>query len=179
MTPTRIKERLRYILHLDETPHQLALSFAVGVFVAFMPAIGFHTATVLLLAWVLRLNKAVALTGTFINNPWTIALVFIGPTWVAAVVMRKMGIDVPPFHYDALAERFSAVMVLHRFWELAFWKGLAREFRPYLHAFFIGTTLAGVLAAFISYGLSYVGIKYYRIEMAKLHELKERRRSRN
>lgn len=170
MTPTGIKDRLHYILHLDEPPHQLAFSFAAGVFVAFMPTLGFHTVTILLLAWALRLNKAVALMGTFINNPWTIAVVFIGPTWVAAVVMRNMGIDVPPFHYDALAERFMNVMGLHRFWQPEFWSGLAREFRPYLFAFFAGTTAAGIAAAFIAYIGTYFGIKYYRLEKARIKE---------
>ncbi len=174
MTRSSIKQKLHYILHLDEPPSQLALSFAVGVYVAFMPTLGFHTVTVLLLAWVLRLNKAVALMGTFINNPWTIAAVYIGPTWVAAVVMRKIGIDVPPFHYDALSERFMSVLDVHRFWQPAFWTGLGREFRPYLLAIFIGTTVAGVAAACVAYAGAFFGIKYYRIEKARIKDKRVR-----
>ncbi|HEX9860291.1 MAG TPA: DUF2062 domain-containing protein [Nitrospirota bacterium] len=178
MTPTRIRERLRHILHLDETPHELAKAFAFGVFVAFTPSIGFHTATVLILAWAFRLNKAVALTGTFINNPWTIAFVYIGPTWIAAVALRKVGFHVPPLGYEALSTRFMYVVDQYSFWQREFWITLREVFRPYFVAFFAGTIIAGVVAGFSAYFLSYIGIKYYRIEKAKLHELKEKRRHR-
>jgi len=176
MTPRSIRERIRHILHLDETPHELAKAFAFGVFVAFTPSIGFHTATVLLLAWALRLNKAVALTGTFVNNPWTIAFVYIAPTWLAAVVLRKVGFHVPPMGYDAVSERFMGVVEQHSVWEAEFWHTLETVFRPYMVAFVSGTLIAGVVAGFAAYGLAYYGIKYYRLEKAKLVEYKQKRR---
>ena len=172
MNPERIKERLRHILHLDETPHELAKAFAVGVFVAFMPTLGFHTVTVLALAWAFRLNKFVALTGTFVNNPWTIAFVFIGPTWTAMVVMRLLGFDIPPFHYETLQANFFGIVEQFRPWQPVFWHSLIDEFRPFLTAFFVGTTLAGVVAGFAAYFLSYAGIKFYRLEKAKLKKAK-------
>jgi hypothetical protein len=171
MNPRRIKEALHRILHLDEPPELLARSFAVGVFVAFTPTLGFHTVTVLTLAWMLRLNKAVALTGTLVNNPWTIAAFYIAPTWAAAWVMRRVGIHVPSMGYDEVSARFLSVVETHEFWEASFWKMLAEVFRPYMMAFFVGTTVAGLAAAVITYFLAYYGIKYYRIEKAKIKEM--------
>ncbi len=167
-----IKERLRHILRLDETPHELAKSFAVGVFVAFTPFLGLHTVVALLLAWALRLNKAVAITGTLVNNPWTIAFVFIGPTWVAVKVMRHMGMYVPALHYGMLSAQFAESSEKFSKWQPAFWMDLIREFKPYVHAFLIGTTLAGVVAAFAAYLAAYIGIKYYRQKKAALHKIK-------
>lgn len=170
MTPTRIRELAHKILHLDETPHELAKAFGVGVFVAFTPTIGFHTATVLILAWVFGLNKAVALTGTFVNNPWTMAFAYIGPTWVAAVAMRKMGFHVPPLNYDEFSARFMYVNDQYTLWQREFWITLSDVFSPYLIAFFSGTMVAAVVAGILAYFVSYFGIKYYRIEKAKIRE---------
>jgi len=168
MTPARIKESLRRILHLDETPHVLAKSFAVGVFVAFTPFMGFHTLIALTLAWALRLNKAVALTGTFVNNPWTIAFIFIGPTWMAALFLRKVGVEVPPLNYEALSGAFMAVMDRHSVMELAFWRELVSDFKPYINALLLGATVAGFVSACVSYVLCYYWIRLYRIEKARL-----------
>ena len=173
MVPIRlIKEKLRHILHLDETPHLLAKSFSAGVFVAFTPFLGLHTVMALLFAWALRLNKAVALTGTLVNNPWTIPVVFIGPTWAAVMVMRYLGVDIPPLDYESLTAQFTQSLERFSIWQPAFWLDLLREFKPYLQAFLLGTTLAGIAAAFFSYLVVFFGIKYYREEKAKLHRKK-------
>jgi len=174
MNPNAIKQKLRHLLRLDETPHELAKSFAVGVFVAFTPFLGLHTMLVLLLAWALRLNKAVALTGTFVNNPWTIAFVFIGPTWATVHVMRHMGIYVPPMNYDLISAQFAESMEKYKIWQPAFWMDLIREFKPFVHAFLIGTTLAGLVAALTSYFIAFLGIKYYREKRARLQMKKEK-----
>jgi len=172
MIPRKIREALHHILHLDETPHVLAKSLAVGVFVAFTPFMGLHTVLVLILAWALRLNKAVALTGTFVNNPWTIAFIFVGPTWATVAAMRSMGVDMPPFNYDVVTGHFMNAMEQYKIWQPVFWKTFLMEFKPYLHAFLIGTALAGLAAAFVSYGVSFLGIHYYRMEKAKLKKKK-------
>lgn len=41
-----LKEKLRQILHLGESPQRTAMAFAVGIFIAFSPAYGLHTAGV-------------------------------------------------------------------------------------------------------------------------------------
>ncbi len=164
----KLKEGIRHILHLDETPHDLARSFAVGVFVAFSPFLGIHWIIILALAWIFRLNKVVALTGTFINNPWTIAFVYIVPTWLTVSAMRAMGFDIPPMNYSRISAQFINQMSRHDVWEIAFWKGFVREFKPYAYAFGIGTTVAGLVASIISYFAAYFGIRYYRKRKKRL-----------
>lgn len=165
----KLKERLHHLLHLDdESPHGLAKAFAVGVFVAFTPFLGLHTLMVLFLAWVFRLNKLAALSGTLVNNPWTIAFVYIGPTWVAVMLMRHAGMDVPPLHYNSLRVQFMGTMEEYKLWQPIFWKTFLREFKPHIHAFLLGTTIAGVVASLVAYFVALFGIKYYRKERARL-----------
>ena len=168
MTPSKIKELMHHLLHLDETPHDLAKSLAVGVFVAFTPFLGLHTVVVLLLAWVFRLNKVVALTGTLVNNPWTIAFIFVGPTWAAAAGMRYMGLDLPPLNYETVSAHFVGTMEQYEIWQPVFWKTFLMEFKPFIHAFLAGTTLAGLAASLFVYVVTFFGIKYYRVERDKL-----------
>jgi uncharacterized protein (DUF2062 family) len=164
-----LKTRVHHLLHLDdESPHGLAKAFAVGVFIAFTPFLGTHTALALFFAWLFRLNKLAALSGTFVNNPWTIALIYIGPTWAAVMFMRHAGMDVPPLHYHALQTQFIATMEKYELWQPAFWKHFLREFKPYIYAFLLGTTIAGVVTALVAYFVALAGIKYYRKERARL-----------
>jgi uncharacterized protein (DUF2062 family) len=169
MNLKKVKERIRHILHLDETPHDLARAFAAGVFVAFSPFIGLHTVMVLLLAWAFRLNKVVALTGTFVNNPWTIAFVYIGPTWVFVQFMRYLGMPIRKLNYALLEEEFRQTLELYSIWQPRFWTTFLNEFKPYLSPFLLGTTIAGIAASLCAYVVIYFGVKYYR---KKKHDLR-------
>jgi len=176
MTPSGIKGKIRYILRLDEPADRLAAAFALGVFISFTPTIGFHTAMVLLAAWALRFNKAVALTGTFVNNPWTIIPVYIGPTWLANRFMLAIGADVPAFNFDEISSRFSLVMDSHKFYQAEFWTLLGDLFRPYMLQFIFGTTVAGLVAAVIAYPVMLGMIKSYRYEKEKIRKaIKEKK----
>lgn len=174
MMPAGIKKRLLHLLHLEESPHELAKAFAVGVFVSFTPFLGLHTALALGLAWTFRLNKAVAVTGTFVNNPWTIALVYMGPTWAVVKVMRSMGMDVPRLSFGTLTTHFQQAREHYSLWQFMFWKSLAHGLKPYMHirAFLLGTTLAGALAALISYFILYHMIKYYRAKRSRMRKMR-------
>jgi uncharacterized protein (DUF2062 family) len=61
------------VLHVNDTPHRIAMGVAVGVFVgiSMAPFLGIHTIIVLLLAVLLRANKAASLASMWIHNPLT------------------------------------------------------------------------------------------------------------
>jgi len=62
----------RFILHPEMSPEQVALSFAIGLSLAWNPLIGLHTAIILLLCVLFRkLHRPLMLLACFINNPWT------------------------------------------------------------------------------------------------------------
>ena len=70
-----IKTKFHQILSIDGPPHGISLAFAVGIFIAFSPTIGLHTISAVAAAWFFKLNLAVIIAGTLVNNPWTIVFV--------------------------------------------------------------------------------------------------------
>ena len=71
--------RLRYfvkrVLRLSGSPHAVALGFAVGMFVAWSPFIGFHYLICIALCLLVRGNVLAALVSTTLENPLTLPAV--------------------------------------------------------------------------------------------------------
>jgi uncharacterized protein len=70
----------RYILYrlkrLSESPHAVALGFAVGVFSAATPFLGTHMVMAALIAWAVGGSIVAAVLGTFFGNPLTYPLLW-------------------------------------------------------------------------------------------------------
>ena len=64
------------ILHIDDTPHRLALGVALGVFIGWTPTIGFQSALVILMALIFKANKVVGLPFVWISNPFTLIPIY-------------------------------------------------------------------------------------------------------
>jgi len=61
----------------ERSPNVLALSFCLGVLIAFSPFVCFHSVLIIFLSWLFSLNLAVAFAATWlINNPWTMVPVY-------------------------------------------------------------------------------------------------------
>jgi len=86
----------RYVVHrvrrLSATPHAVALGFAAGVFAACTPFMGFHMLMASLLAWIAGGSIVAAILGTFVGNPLTYWLFWIG-TYELGSVMLGSGQD--------------------------------------------------------------------------------------
>jgi uncharacterized protein (DUF2062 family) len=125
--------------HVDGSPARVAAAFGIGVFVAFFPILGIHTALALLIAIMFRLNKVAILIGAWLNNPWTIAPMYSAGTLLGCVLLR-----VP------LVNPASSVE-----WSLtgqAFYEALATSLAPLLWPFVIGNLALGAalgLAGFL------------------------------
>src|SRR4029078_6570618 len=70
----------RYVLYrlkrLSESPHAVALGFAVGVFSAATPFLGTHMVMAALIAWAVGGSIVAAVLGTFFGNPLTYPLLW-------------------------------------------------------------------------------------------------------
>jgi hypothetical protein len=81
----KTKTVLSHELHANTSPIKISLSLAIGVLVGFSPFYGIHTIIVLALAFLLRLNRPIALLGSGVT-----LLPFV-PLWIAAgIVTGKM-----------------------------------------------------------------------------------------
>lgn len=128
-----IRERFRALLSVKDSPHQVAMSFSVGVFIGMSPLLGLHTVLGLLLSYLLRMNKFVTIVGVYVTNPWTIVPIYTFGTWSG---MKLMGIEgiLSDINWRTLG--FSNVFTELK---LLFWP------------FVIGTFFIGAISALVSY----------------------------
>lgn len=134
---------LRQMLHLQESPQRTALAFALGVFIAFSPAYGLHTAMVVLCTWLFGLNFLALFTGALINNPWTIIPILGATYWTGALLLGRT--DVPNFDWQDLS--FS---------------GIYQQVLPYAAPFILGGLVLSVLGALLSYPAAYLFFHKHR-----------------
>lgn len=63
------------VRRIPDTPHRIALGFALGAFASFNPFFGIDFLYAATLAWLFRGNLLAALTGTFVGNPLTFPVI--------------------------------------------------------------------------------------------------------
>ena len=131
-------------MKLDDSPHKLAAAFALGTLIAFSPWLGLHIVSCIVLAWLLRLNKVVVLTASFINNPWTIVPMYAFCLWFGFKITGRDA-AIPHIAWSEL-NLTSAYMIL----------------KPYLWPFVTGTLAVGSVAALVSYGVIYWAVTRFR-----------------
>jgi len=128
-----LKEKLRNLFSIRDTPHRIALSFAVGLFVGVSPFLGLHTILALALAWLLRLNRVVTFTAVYVTNPWSMIPIYTFCTWVGTLVL---GTDLIPSEVD---------------WKMVKMQTIFIQFRHILPPFFTGSTIVAAASAFLGY----------------------------
>ncbi len=83
----------RYVVYrlrrLSDTPHAVALGFAIGVFTAVTPFLGTHMVVAALLAWIIGGSVVAALLGTFVGNPLTYPLFWYSTYEVGNLMLRR------------------------------------------------------------------------------------------
>lgn len=140
----RIKERFHDLLSLNDSPHHIALSFAIGIFISITPFLGFHTLMAILVIWLFRLNKVGVLVGTFTNNPWTFTPVYGFGLWLG---VRLYGIEGGMPHINWSGIKLDAFVTY---------------LKPYLMPFIIGNLLLGLIAAMVSYFIVSYAVQRFR-----------------
>src|SRR5512136_2565405 len=78
----RIKNLLKRLLHIEDTPERTALAYSIGIFMGFSPFLGFHTLGGMAIAFLFGLNRVAVLLGVWSNTPWWIVPYYVAATWV-------------------------------------------------------------------------------------------------
>ena len=133
----RLRQLARLVLQVEDSPRRVALAFSVGVFIAFFPLLGTHTAVGLIVAFAFRLNRVAVLAGAWTNNPWT-----IGPMLTAGTLVGCALLGVSPTTLGAVDWSLSG---------RAFYDSLAAGFRPLLWPFMVGNLVTGLIAGFAAF----------------------------
>ena len=140
---SRLGRAVEVLLRTQDTPHRTALAFAIGVFIAFCPLLGIHTALALGIAFAFRLSRVPMLLGAYINNPWTLA-----PLYMAGTLFGCALLGVPAGGLSAIDTSLHGT---------EFYRALFASLKPYLWPFVIGNTVLGVFAGLAGYlGLRHV-----------------------
>jgi uncharacterized protein (DUF2062 family) len=134
----RLRQVVQVLLHLEGSPRRTALAFAIGVWIAFCPLIGIHTGLALLIAVVFRLNRVALLLGAYVNNPWTLAPLFMAGTFLGCLLLgvapgQAASIEWP-HHVGAMYETLARL-------------------RPLLWPYVVGNVVLGTVSAAVAYAV--------------------------
>lgn len=133
----RLQRTVQILLHVEDAPHRTALAFGIGVWIAFCPVLGIHTGLALAIAFLFRLGRVPILVGAYINNPWTLA-----PLYMAGTLLGCYFTGTP-------TEGLAGVD-----WSLdgrAFYRALFESLAPYVWPFILGNTVLGVVGGIVGY----------------------------
>lgn len=147
MNKEKLKHHIKAILALDSHPGHIAAGFAVGVFISFTPFFGLHTAMAVAAAFLFRLNRLTAITGSWVNTPLT-----VGPALVLSFKLGRFlrGLPPHPFSFRRLE------------WH---------ELKVYSKSLLLGSSVIGLIAAILAYFLCYWLVVRFRRKDPGLAEL--------
>ena len=128
---SRFRRAVDGLLQLQDSPHRIALAFGIGVWIAFSPLLGLHTVMALGIAFGFRLSRAALLMGAYVNNPWTIA-----PLYLAGTALGCALLGVSTGGLESIEWNHHGV---------TFYRELLAHLRPYLWPYVVGNTILGVL----------------------------------
>jgi len=154
LTPLSIKDFIKKLLHVDDTPERTALAYSIGIFLGFSPFLGLHTLVGLAIAFLFGLNRPAILLGVWTNSPWWIVPYYVGATWVG---MRMTGFSID---WTTLKGIFQFGMD-QEFMSSVFWSRVASQ-GGLLLSFLIGSFILCTLLSLAAYPLSLRWIKFYR-----------------
>ncbi len=152
--------RLRFffvfrVLHVDDTPHRIALGVALGVFIAWTPTVGFQMVLTLLAATLLGANKLVGLPFTWISNIVTAPAIYFWCNYNIGMKFLGGNYPAPDFEWPAGGSWWFEVWV-NRVQE--FWEATWQAFLP----IWLGSLVMGVVLGLVSYGAVHWAVVHYR-----------------
>ncbi len=144
------------VLHTDDPPHAIALGVAVGVFVAFLPLVGFQTVIAIAVAALLRANKIVCVPIVWITNPVT-----MGPIYFGCI---KLGQLVSPWRTSSTEDVKRLIELANEgsLLDTAFWGKLVSVLGGVGVELWVGCIIVGLAFAIPAYFASRSSVTNYR-----------------
>lgn len=159
----RIKLLIVYrVLRADDTPGRLARGLALGVFLAWTPAVGLHMLLALLLARPLRANARVALPVVWVSNPLTFAPIYY-PNYLVGRYLLRVFDPGQMLEFDQLRALLERVQeAAGRLDGAAFWRELSGLLLLVGAELWLGSLIMGLFLGGVTYISSYRLITWYR-----------------
>ena len=135
----KFKKIIVSLVRLNNSPPEIALGVAIGVFIGILPVYGLHTVLVILAAILVRpANKIAILLGTNISLPPTVPII----TW--------SGYDIGRFILRGNFEPLS-----WGFFKTLTWQKIYSHYQP----LFLGSVILGALCASVAYLVTFFIVK--------------------
>ena len=153
------------ILHLNDSPHRIALGIAIGIFVAWSPTIGIQTLIALGLAFLLRANKFLAVTLVWISNPLTLIPIYYPNYLVGNTVISffRPTHTISVQQLSANIQNFLSVSQLYsNLFSSEFWHDIAKFAMELGLELFVGGLILGAILALTAYFVTYNTVIWYR-----------------
>lgn len=164
------------IIHVDDSPHRIALGVALGMFTAFLPLLGLHTITALMLAFITRANKAIALLCSWISNPFTVIPIFV-PCYLLGRAVVGIFRTAPPTDTAEVAEILKQTLsfstLKSALTTTEFWRESAALFGKIGLELITGCLICGIIIAISSYFIIKKMVIVHRIKHKKKIALKQ------
>jgi uncharacterized protein (DUF2062 family) len=90
------KKFYKRFINIRGNPHDIALGFALGLFIGMTPSIGIQMVIAAIIAALLKWNKIAAAMGVWITNPLTAPLIYAATFYVGAKIYGTSKVFNPP-----------------------------------------------------------------------------------
>lgn len=151
------RDKFRAVFQVKDTPHRIALAFALGVFMGVSPFIGLHYLGGFLAAWLFRLNKLITLIGVSVNNPWTIVPISSFSVWVGAKLIGVKQV-LPEVDWGNI----TITKIISKFTDMDKFISMMKELMPLIASFFVGSFVICIFFAIASYFIILILAARYR-----------------
>jgi len=156
---------LHHILHVEDTPHRIALGAAVGIFIAWTPTFGLQTIIALALAAICRANKAVVFPMVWITNPVTNPAIY-GFSYFVGHFLHTGSRHIEPAMKRQMLTLMKETMMMD-IWHGEFWSQLMDVTWKIGLDLWIGSCVVGAIIAIVTYPTVYHTVIWYRRHRAK------------
>ncbi|MCX5781167.1 MAG: DUF2062 domain-containing protein [Elusimicrobia bacterium] len=119
------------LLRINDSPHKIAMGFAIGSFIGIFPTFWLGGILAVFLSWIFRLNYVATILGAFIiMNPLTTPLFWILSAFVGGIIFSKK--------YNFVLNAIKDKSIFHNFGDLAI-------------IYLVGNTIISLIVAVFSY----------------------------
>ncbi len=140
-----LKDIKKALFNEEISPHDRAMSAAIGMFIAFSPFLGFHNLMAISLALLSKkIDKILIIGFTWVNNPWTTV-----PMYLAGLKLGEL-ICCPHNPFDISSINWH-IFTLSNFLNGKAWHYLVNDLKAIIFPFFIGSLILGIVAAILTY----------------------------
>lgn len=146
------------ILHIEDSPHKIALGLALGMFIAWTPLMGLHIFIALVLSMLLRANKFAALVSIWVSNVFTFFIIYY-PSYLLGSFLFNIFAPERTLTREQVADAFNKLFgpanFLTGIFTKQYWSdfiSLSKTIGPEL---WLGCLIIGSIVAICSYFICY------------------------